>query len=449
MTQSTNSLCFKASSTEQVSGEIIVPGDKSVSHRSIMFGSLANGTTHISGFLPGNDCLATMNAFKAMGIEIEGPDENNNVVVYGKGLNGLTAPKEVLNIGNSGTSIRLLSGILAGQTFDSTMIGDASLNKRPMGRVVTPLKLMNANISANTDGTPPVKCLGLAENQQLKAIDYQLPMASAQVKSCVLLAGMYAEGTTSVTEPGITRDHTERMLTAFGYPITIEDTAIGKKVSITGGHELNACDIEVPGDISSATFFMVAALIAPKGELTIKNVGMNATRIGAINILKAMQGNIKITNERMAGGEPVADLVVRSSALKGIEIDQADVPLAIDEFPAIFVAAACAQGVTKLRGAKELRVKESDRIQAMADGLTTLGIQCTVYEDGIDITGGELTSGTIESYDDHRIAMSFAVSAIRAKGEVTILECDNVATSFPNFVALANQVGMKLTSIQN
>jgi len=427
-----------------VSGDIKVPGDKSCSHRSIMFGSLAEGTSHISGFLPGEDCLATMKAFQAMGVSIEGPDENQNVVIHGKGLHGLSAPQGPLDIGNSGTTIRLMSGILAGQRFATHMAGDNSLNKRPMGRVVNPLKLMGAEISAAADGTPPVVNQGLSDNQKLTAIHYDLPMASAQVKSCVILAGMYADGTTSVTEPGITRDHTERMLTAYGYPVAVEDTPKGKKISIEGGHKLTACDIQVPGDISSATFFMVAGLIATSGELTIRNVGMNPTRIGAINILQQMNGDLTIINERMAGGEPVADIVVKASQLKGIEINERDVPLAIDEFPAIFIAAACAQGTTKLRGAEELRVKESDRIQAMADGLVELDIECTVYEDGIDIIGGQLTSGIIHSQDDHRIAMSFAIASLRASGEIKILECDNVATSFPNFVKLANQVGLTL-----
>ncbi len=449
MSTTSQPLSFATKPAGKISGDIIVPGDKSVSHRSIMFGSLANGTTHISGFLPGQDCLATMNAFKAMGIKIEGPDENNNVTVYGQGLDGLTASTTELDVGNSGTSIRLLSGILAGQKFASTMLGDASLNKRPMGRVVEPLKLMAANISASDDGTPPVVCTGLATDQKLTAINYTLPMASAQVKSCVLLAGMYANGTTSVTEPGITRDHTERMLTAFGYPVTVAHNIDGDaqktKVSIEGGHQLNACDIQVPGDISSATFFMVAGLIAKAGELTIRNVGMNPTRIGAINILQQMNGNLTVINESMAGGEPVADIVVKSSKLQGINIKEQDVPLAIDEFPAIFVAAACANGMTRLRGAEELRVKESDRIQAMANGLATLGIDCTVFDDGIDIVGGQLTAGTVESFDDHRIAMSFAIASLRAQGAVNILECDNVATSFPSFVKLANQVGLSIT----
>lgn len=441
------SLSFTTQPGNAVSGDITVPGDKSCSHRSIMFGSLANGTTNIKGFLPGQDCLATMNTFKAMGINIEGPDEDQNVTVYGKGFYGLTAPQGLLDIGNSGTSIRLLSGILAGQSFPTSMAGDSSLNKRPMGRVITPLKLMGANISANDDGTPPVVCEG--SKGKLTAIDYLLPMASAQVKSCVLLAGIYADGITTVVEPGITRDHTERMLTAFGYPVKVEKNIDGDeqktRVSIEGGHELTACDIQIPGDISSATFFMVAGLIAQSGEIVVRNVGMNPTRIGAINILKAMNGDLSVTNERMAGGEPVADIVVKASKLQGIDISDRDVPLAIDEFPAIFIAAACATGTTRLRNAEELRVKESDRIQAMADGLEILGVDCTVFEDGIDIIGGTIGTGTIHSHDDHRIAMSFAIASLRSTGSITILDCDNVATSFPNFVKLANEVGLSIT----
>ncbi|WP_371189175.1 3-phosphoshikimate 1-carboxyvinyltransferase [Thalassotalea maritima] len=420
-----------------VAGDVLVPGDKSVSHRSIMFGSLADGVSHVKNFLPGDDCLATMNAFKAMGVQIEGPDADNNVTIHGVGIHGLQQPKQQIDIGNSGTSIRLMSGILAGQNFATSMAGDVSLNKRPMMRVVTPLQQMGADIHASDDGTPPVVVKG---GSILTGIDYVLPMASAQVKSCVLLAGLYANGTTTVTEPGITRDHTERMLKAFGYQVDVD----GNKVSVQGGGRLTACDITVPGDISSATFFIIAALIAKQGSLTLRNVGMNPTRIGVLNIVKQMGGNIEITNQRFAGAEPVADLVVHASALHGIDIEEADVPLAIDEFPAIFIAAACAQGTTRLRNAQELRVKESDRIQAMADGLVELGIDCTVVDDGIDIIGGKMTGGKINSHHDHRIAMSFAIASLRASDTITILECENVATSFPTFVDIANRVGLHI-----
>ncbi|TKB45914.1 3-phosphoshikimate 1-carboxyvinyltransferase [Thalassotalea mangrovi] len=438
MNQPSSSLMFHAKPAGPVSGDIRIPGDKSISHRSIMFASLAEGTSHIYGFLPGQDCLATMNAFKAMGVNIEGPDEQNNVVVHGVGMHGLKAPEQAIDVGNSGTSIRLLSGILAGQAFASEMIGDASLNKRPMMRVVTPLQQMGASIRAADDGTPP---LNIAGGDSMNAIHYPLPMASAQVKSCVLLAGMYAQGTTVVTEPGITRDHTERMLKAFGYPVSVD----GNQVSLTGGSKLKACDITVPGDISSATFFIIAGLIARQGTLTLRNVGMNPTRIGVLNIVAKMGADIEIINERKAGDEPVADLIVHASELHGCDIDDADVPLAIDEFPAIFIAAACAKGVTRLRNAEELRVKESDRIQAMADGLEILGIDCQVYADGIDIVGGQLTTGTVDSQHDHRIAMAFAIGSLRSSGTIHILDCDNVATSFPVFVELANEVGLNIT----
>lgn len=437
MSEYAATMSFIATPSDAVNGDIIIPGDKSISHRSIMFGSMADGITRVSGFLPGDDCLATMKAFKAMGVNINGPDKNNDVIIHGVGIDGLQAPKEMINIGNSGTSIRLMSGILAGQNFSSSMAGDSSLNKRPMMRVVNPLKQMGANISAAVDGTPPIVVEG---NSQLTGIDYELPMASAQVKSCVLLAGLFAEGTTTVTEPGITRDHTERMLQAFGYDVKTN----GNKVSLIGGGRLTACDINVPGDISSATFFIIAGLIAKQGTLTLRNVGMNPTRIGVLNIAKQMGGNIEIINQRTAGAEPVADLIIHASQLHGIDIEEADVPLAIDEFPAIFIAAACAKGVTRLRNAEELRVKESDRIQAMADGLQILGVQCSVVADGIDIHGGEIGAGTVNSQDDHRIAMAFAISSLRANGTITILDCENVATSFPSFVSLANEVGLNI-----
>ncbi|MDN3652704.1 3-phosphoshikimate 1-carboxyvinyltransferase [Thalassotalea ponticola] len=436
------SITFIASPTDaNVQGDIQVPGDKSISHRTIMLGSLADGVTRVSGFLAGDDCIATMNAFRAMGVNIDGPDEDNNVTIQGVGIDGLKAPSTEINVGNSGTSIRLLAGILAGQSFSSKMLGDASLNKRPMQRVVAPLTLMGADISASEAGTPPVVVNG---EQPLQGIDYDLPMASAQVKSAVLLAGLFAKGRTQVTEPGVTRDHTERMLKAFGYAIEVEDN----KVSLQGGGRLTACDIQVPGDISSATFFIIAGLIATQGSIILRNVGLNPTRIGVLNIVAKMGGRVERFNERLVGAEPVADLRVYASDLVGIDIDQADVPLAIDEFPAIFIAAACAQGTTTLRNAKELRVKESDRIQSMADGLTTLGIDCRVVDDGIDIIGGKLTGGTISSHHDHRIAMAFAISSLRASDTITILECENVATSFPTFVELANSVGLSIEKQQ-
>lgn len=432
------SITFTSSKAESLTGDIRVPGDKSISHRSIMFGSLANGTTNVTGFLMGNDNLATLNAFRAMGVEIEGPNDGK-VTIHGVGMNGLKQPSGALDMGNSGTSIRLISGIVAGQSFPVELFGDRSLSKRPMGRVINPLAEMGAVFESN-DGKPPVKSV-VSEGKKLNGIHYVMPMASAQVKSCVLLAGLFAEGETSVVEPAPTRDHTERMLKAFGYDVQVD----GSKVTLQGGGKLTATDIDVPSDISSATFFMVAALIAPNADLTIRHVGMNPTRVGSINILRKMGGDITLLNEREVGGEPVADIRVRSSELVGIDVDESDIPLAIDEFPVIFVAAANAKGTTRLRNAEELRVKESDRIQVMADGLTALGVNNTVVEDGIDIIGGEYHGGVVESHDDHRIGMSFSVAGIRSTSPITIKNCETVATSFPNFVELATQVGMQVS----
>lgn len=419
-----------------VNGEIRVPGDKSISHRSIMLGALAEGTTHISGFLEGADALCTLQAFRDMGVNIEGPVDGK-VTVEGVGMHGLQAPEKELDMGNSGTSIRLLSGLMAGQKFDVSMCGDVSLSKRPMQRVVKPLTMMGANIGSEEGCRPPLKVVG---GGALNGIDYELPMASAQVKSCVLLAGLYAQGQTSVVEPAPTRDHTERMLKGFGYDVQID----GPKVTLQGGGKLIATDIDVPSDISSAAFFMVAAAITPNSDLTIKHVGMNPTRIGIINILRAMGADLTLSNEAEVGGEPVADVRVRYKALNGIHIPEDQVPLAIDEFPVLFIAAACAQGQTILTGAEELRVKESDRIQVMADGLNAIGIDAKPTADGMIIEGGTITGGEVTSHHDHRIAMSFSVAALRSKGEIRVKDCAVVATSFPNFVELAQQVGIKL-----
>jgi 3-phosphoshikimate 1-carboxyvinyltransferase len=403
-----------------------------------MLGSLAEGTTEVSGFLEGEDALATLASFRAMGVQIDGPNEGK-VSVHGVGMHGLKAPSGELYVGNSGTSIRLLSGLLAGQNFDVTMTGDKSLSGRPMKRVTDPLSLMGAEIES-TDGKPPLTLKG---GKKLKGIHYDLPMASAQVKSCVLLAGLYAEGETSVTEPAPTRDHTERMLSGMGYDVQVD----GATVTIQGGGKLQATQIDVPADISSATFFMVGAAIAPGSDITLTHVGINPTRVGVINILKMMGADITLSNEKTTGGEPVADIRVRYAPLKGIHIPEDQVPLAIDEFPALFIAAACAEGTTVLTGAEELRVKESDRIQAMADGLKILGIDALPTEDGIVITGGLIGSGEIESHHDHRIAMSFAIAGLRAGGSIQINETANVATSFPDFVELANQAGLVVEQI--
>ncbi|MDH5377250.1 MAG: 3-phosphoshikimate 1-carboxyvinyltransferase [Gammaproteobacteria bacterium] len=423
-----------------IQGTLTIPGDKSISHRSIMFGSLAEGTTQVHGFLEGEDSLATLRAFRQMGVKIEGPNKGE-VTIQGVGMHGLKGSDQALDLGNSGTSIRLMSGLLAGQSFDSVLIGDESLSKRPMKRVTQPLASMGARIETTEKGTAPLTVRG---NTPLKGIQYDMPMASAQVKSCLLLAGLYAEGETSVTEPGITRDHTERMLEAFGWPVKTE----GNKISVTGGGSLKAIDLTVPADISSAAFFMVGAAISSNSEVRLTQVGINPTRTGVIDILKLMGAKITLENQQELGKEPVADIVIKSSQLKGIDIPEELVPLAIDEFPAIFIAAACAEGTTILTGAEELRVKESDRIQAMADGLIVLGVDATPTTDGIRIQGkGGFTSGTIDSYGDHRIAMSFAMASIRASGPIVIKDCENVNTSFPNFVGLAKNAGLRIEQI--
>ncbi|WP_180106865.1 MULTISPECIES: bifunctional prephenate dehydrogenase/3-phosphoshikimate 1-carboxyvinyltransferase [unclassified Acinetobacter] len=431
---------------KQFQGKFTVPGDKSVSHRSIMFGAIAEGTTHVTGFLEGEDALATLQAFRDMGVSIEGP-KNGEVTIHGVGMHGLKAPAGALYMGNSGTSMRLLSGMLSAQKFDSVMTGDASLSKRPMERIAKPLREMGAQIQTTGErGTPPVSISG---SQNLKGIHYDLPMASAQVKSGILLAGLWAEGETVVTEPEPTRDHSERMLRAFGYDVKTE----GNRISLQGGGKLVGTDIQVPSDISSAAFFMVGAAITEGSDVTLEAVGINPTRTGVIEILKQMGADLTVENERIAGGEPIADIRIRGSrTLKGIHMPEDQVPLAIDEFPALFIAAACAEGQTILTGAAELRVKESDRIQVMADGLKIMGIDCTPTEDGIIIEGqgkaGEwgaiFTGGQIESHHDHRIAMSFSMAGLRTSGEINIVGTETVATSFPTFTELATQAGLTI-----
>lgn len=428
----------------RMNGHIRVPGDKSISHRSIMLGSIAEGITEVTGFLEGEDALATLQAFRDMGVVIEGP-ERGRVRVHGVGLHGLKPAPGPLYVGNSGTSMRLLSGILSAQPFDTVMTGDASLTKRPMERIAKPLRLMGADIQTTGErGTPPVSVHGAstAAKGGLKGIHYDMPVASAQVKSGVLLAGLWADGETSVTEPAPTRDHTERMLKGFGYEVKVQ----GATASLRGGGKLTATKIDVPSDISSAAFFLVAASIAPNSDLTLEHVGINPTRVGVINILKAMGGNLEVFNEREIGGEPVADIRVRSAQLKGINIPEDQVPLAIDEFPALFIAAACAEGTTVLTGAEELRVKESDRIQVMADGLAVLGISAEPTPDGIVIQGGQIGSGEVISHGDHRIAMSFAMAGLRANGPIVIRDCANVATSFPDFLGLAKRCGLAIAA---
>ena len=430
-------LQFRAGPGGHLSGTLRVPGDKSISHRSIMLGSLAGGTTRVSGFLEGADALATLEAFRRMGVVIEGPDDGR-VVIHGVGMDGLRAPDGVLDLGNSGTSMRLLCGLLAGQGIGVTLTGDASLRSRPMRRVTDPLARMGARIDTSAQGTAP---LHIRPVEGLHGIDYQLPVASAQIKSALLLAGLYADGETCVTEPAPTRDHTERMLQGFGYPVRRE----GARICVTGGGRLTACELDVPADISSAAFFLVGASIAPGSDLTLRHVGINPTRDGVITILRLMGADIEVLDRREVGGEPVADLRVRSAPLHGIRIPEEQVPLAIDEFPALFIAAACADGETLLSGAEELRVKESDRIQVMADGLSALGVDAVPTPDGMRIRGGAIGGGRVDSHGDHRIAMAFAMAALRAGDEILIDDCANVDTSFPGFAELAAGAGLDLT----
>lgn len=419
-----------------LSGALRVPGDKSISHRAVMLGALAEGRTEVRGFLPGEDCRATMEAFRAMGVRIEerAPD---HLVIEGVGLHGLQPPAGPLYLGNSGTSMRLLAGLLAGQAFDTVLTGDASLSRRPMRRVAGPLARMGAEIETAEGGTPPLTIRG---GRRLRGQDFELEVASAQVKSCLLLAGLYAEGVTCVREPAPSRDHTERMLEGLGLPLGRGEG----KVCVRGGGRLRGATLEVPADLSSAAFFIVAASIVPGSELRLEAVGVNPTRTGLLDILRLMGADIQLGNERLLGGEPVADLLVRHRPLRGVVVPEALVPLAIDEFPIVFVAAACAEGGTVVSGAAELRVKETDRIQVMADGLLALGIEARPTPDGMEITGGRLRGGEVDSRGDHRIAMSFAVAALRAEAPVRILDCANIDTSFPGFVQLARGAGMRI-----
>lgn len=417
-------------------GDVCVPGDKSVSHRAIMLSALAEGTSRITGFLEGEDTRATARVFGQMGVRIEAPSPGERVV-HGAGLHGLRAPQGVLDCGNSGTAMRLLCGALAGQAFDSTLAGDGSLSKRPMRRVTEPLASMGASIEAAESGTPPLRVHG---GQPLHGINYTSPIASAQVKSAVLLAGLYADGETRVIEPRPTRDYTERMLAAFGWPIAFEPG----RARLSGGNTLRATDVEVSADFSSAAFFIVAATLVSGSELVLRHVGMNPRRTGLLHVLRVMGANILEENSRDAGGEPVADLVVCHAPLRGIDVAAEHVADMIDEFPALFVAAACAEGATTIRGAEELRVKESDRIAVMAAGLRALGVRVEETPDGASIEGGVLRGGTVESHGDHRCAMAFAVAGAAAGSAVTIRDCANVATSFPDFVELANGCGLAL-----
>jgi len=417
------------------SGTVAVPGDKSISHRALMLGAIADGQTNIGGFLAGEDCLATLAALRSMGVAIEQLTATD-IRVSGRGANSLQRSESPLDMGNSGTAIRLFTGLLAGQKFSSELIGDESLSQRPMSRVIKPLSMMGASIEAN-DGRPPLHIEG---GQSLGGLVYRLPVASAQVKSAILLAGLYADGEIAVIEPAVTRDHTERMLRSMGASLDKGET----QIIMQGGQALAGTDIMVPADLSSAAFIILAAIIAENAEVTIADVGVNQTRTGAIDILKDMGADITIENVRLFGEEPVADLTIRSSRLSGIAVDPAKVSLAIDEFPVLFVAAACAEGKTTFSGIAELRVKESDRIAAMAEGLRALSVPVDETDDGAVIHGGKLYGGTVNSHGDHRIAMSFAVAGTVAEWAVQVEDTDAVATSFPGFVECMRSLGVDI-----
>lgn len=428
-------LDWSSRSGRPLHGSVRVPGDKSVSHRALMLAAIAEGESRIRGFLEGEDTRATAAVLAQLGVRIDTPSAGERVV-HGVGLHGLRGAAQSLDCGNAGTGMRLLTGLLAGQSFDSLLVGDASLSKRPMRRVTDPLALMGARIDTH-DGLPPLHVHG---GQPLRGIRYELPVASAQVKSALLLAGLYAAGETEVIEPHPTRDYTERMLAAFGWPIAF---APGR-AKLEGGHALHATDVEVPADFSSAAFFLVAASIVPGSELHLPAVGLNPRRTGLLQALRLMGADITVEQERESGGEPVGDLVVRHAPLHGVELPEALVPDMIDEFPALFIAAAVASGTTVIRGAAELRVKESDRIATMASGLRTLGAAIEETPDGAIIHGGRLGGGAVESHLDHRIAMSFAVAGLVATDPVRVNDCSHVATSFPGFLELANGCGFAL-----
>ena len=428
---------YEARPAACVAGELTVPGDKSISHRALMLAGIADGRSEIGGFLAGEDCLATLGAMRSLGVSIERP-ESDRVFVDGVGLRGLSAPAAALDMGNAGTAIRLFTGLLCAQAFDSTLVGDASLMKRPMERVAQPLRAMGADVRTS-GGTPPVRIGG---GRRLRGIEHRLPVASAQVKSALLLAGLYAEGATTVTSPAVSRDHSERMLRGFGAAIEVD----GLRARVEPVARLEARRLEVPGDFSSAAFFIVAGLIAADASgLLIRNVGVNPSRTGLLTILRAMGAEIEVSNAREQASEPVADLRVHRSELRGIEVPKAWVPLAIDELPVLFVAAACARGETVVTGAEELRVKESDRIAAMSAGLRAIGVEHTALPDGMRIAGAADTpwhGGVVDSHGDHRVAMSFAVASLRARGPIAIRDVANVATSFPGFVDRARAVGI-------
>jgi 3-phosphoshikimate 1-carboxyvinyltransferase len=424
----------------RVGGRITVPGDKSISHRALMLGAIAQGTTVVRGFLASEDCLATQAALEAMGVVIE-RQADGLVRIEGVGPHGLKAPSQILDLGNSGTGIRLLMGLLAGQRFDSQLTGDASLQKRPMERVAAPLRQMGARIATADGGRPPVVVSGGA---RLHGIEYQLPMSSAQVKSALLLAALYADGSTTVHSPGPSRDHTERMLESMGVRLARTAQGLGHTVTVTGPAALRGREVLVPADFSSAAFFIVAGCLAAPDGLLIENVGINPTRIGLLEILREMGAKIELRNERNLGAEPVADLWVVQSELRGIAVDPELVPLAIDEFPILFIAAAAAKGETIVSGAEELRKKETDRIAVMARALQAVGVAVEERSDGARIVGGRIGGGTVDSRGDHRIAMSLVVASLRAASPIEILNTAEVATSFPSFLEVAEAAGLKV-----
>jgi 3-phosphoshikimate 1-carboxyvinyltransferase len=431
---------FEAHPTMRVFGTMTVPGDKSISHRALMLSGIADGVSEVTGFLASEDCLATLAAMRALGVRIEQPAATH-VLIHGAGLRGLRGAGKPLDMGNAGTAMRLFTGLLSAQGFNSQLIGDASLMKRPMERVARPLRDMGADVRTH-NGTPPVDIIG---SRPLRGVEYRMPIASAQVKSAILLAALYAEGVTRIIAPAVSRDHSERMLKSGGVDLQTE----GLTVTLRPPRQLAGQNLTVPGDFSSAAFFIVAGLLAGREDgLRIENVGMNPTRTGLLEILRRMDAKIEIFNRRDSGAEPVADLRVHASRLRGIRVPKELVSLAIDELPVLFIAAACAEGETWVTGAEELRVKESDRIAAMSAGLTTLGVLHAPLSDGIHIEGRgagmAFNGGMVDSFGDHRIAMSFAIASVRAGGTIKIRDVANVATSFPGFVPLARSVGLDI-----
>ena len=435
---------FLIKSGQNLKGVITVPGDKSISHRSIILSSLAVGTSKIRGLLEGEDCLATIEVFRNMGINIV--KERGIYSVEGKGLRGLEDPEKPLDFGNSGTSIRLCSGILSAQSFESTLIGDSSLSSRPMQRIVEPLTAMGANITSK-NGKLPIE---ISPTDSIKSINYSLPIASAQVKSCIMFSALYAEGVTTIEENVVTRDHTENMFKHFGIPVEMEYLEGKKRINLTSIDSINPTDIKICGDFSSASFFILAALICPKSELLIKNVGINKTRIGLLHALRHMGANIQLLNQT-ENIEPTADILVKSSNLKGIILNTNLVANMIDEMPVFFIAAALSEGITIVKDAKELRAKESDRLQAMAEALSSFGLKYDLAEDGIKIYGlgskGILNSTNISSYGDHRIAMASAIASLRSDDKVRVLDCLNVNTSYPNFIDTCKEIGIQIEQL--